>query len=439
MIVEAVNLLVGDFSFSLVAFLGVSAVLLLVALGLYDGRFLLAISILAYSLPLVTADLIPAQPNLYLGGAFGLMLLLGMTRASMPEFNLLKTGAFPATGAYLVIGVMLLGASADTGESITTAMSVVLAVVYTWLMLSVCTPDEIRSSFRIAAGLFVALSLFFVVFVPSVGIGSSNAAVEAGRWRGVMENPNGLGVMAVLLIMLSSRQTSSLRSLLLTAVVLVGSGSRSSALGLGVMIWPRIFARSSRVVRRTTLVIAVLIAVPLLYGVLFTDGAVQSDDGTGVLRTKNTRAESWGYATTSIGSHLVGGLGMGNDVLASGDREMGVTSSVLRPMTELGLPALIPLGMVLALGVRFIRAPESPFRTVVAFMMIHGVFEGWLFAGGSVVFALFLAATALVDLDLSATRQRHRNDERNEDGATDEQAELSNPGSRQAPLGAPAG
>lgn len=399
-LIELFETFSGGAGLTLLTLVVVSFAALLVVLGLYDSRFLIAVSILSYSLPLVNSSLLPPLSNVYIALALGLVVLLGMTRGKMPKFELLRTGAFPATAVHLGLGILLLGFSVNTGESIGTAVSILIAAGYVWMLLSVATPEEIRSSMRAALGVVVVVSVVFVLLNPGVGISGSEIDGSMNRWRGILENPNALAALASMVFLLSNTQVGVIMTVIPTLVILFGSGSRSSTLGLGVVMWPRIFARATPFMRRASMVVAIVAALPLLYAVFFTEGSPTPDDQSGVMRVTNTRAESWGYGTDAIKANLFGGIGLGNDRAASGERMMHIHSSVLRPLTELGLPALIPLGMVLAKAIQYLRAPESSMRTIFAFLIIYGVFEGWIFAGGSLIFIVFLVSASLVDMDL---------------------------------------
>jgi hypothetical protein len=372
---------------------------LVLALGLYDVRFVLVGAMLMYASQLFGPDVLTPRPLVYAALALVLAGLCAVYRGRMPKFSVLATGIFPASFVYLALGIALLWASVDTGESITTVFSVLMALTFCWILLSACDPEEIRSAIRWTTGIVVVLSLIFVLVRPEVAIGAWGQDGLAQRWEGIMENPNALAGFTSVYFLAAPTLSAVMFALVPTVIMMLGTGTRSAALGLGVVAGPQILREQSRTVRRIVLGLAILVALPLLYSVFFSEGAQQVDITEGSLvRTTNTRAESWGTAVDSIGANLIGGVGLGNDGKLS-EELTGVHSSLLRPMTELGLLALIPIGMILNVGLRAARAPMSPFRSVFGVLLIIAVFEGYVFAGGSFFYVLMILTGTLMLVD----------------------------------------
>lgn len=394
--------------------------LLIVVLGLADQRFLLVSAFLLYSAQMFNSELIPMYTNVYAALALGLVVLVGALRGRLPRFDVLRTGIFPATIVYLILGVILLSSSADIAETNHAFLLIVYVVAFCWTTLSAAEPEEIRSALRWSTGIVLVASLVLVVVMPSVAIGGYELDIVANRWRGLTQNPNALSTFAGIFFFTAGSTVSALLSAGLALVILLGTASRSVALAMGVVWWPQVMRGRSRTARRIAVGVACLIAIPLLYSVFFSESTAPVDiSNQALVRTTNTRQDSWSGAIDSLRANPIGGLGIGNDYL-SDEAGIPVSSSVLRPLVELGYPALLPLGMILVVGVRAARGRSSLYRSLFAFMMIHGLFEGWLFAGGSMLFAVFVLSASLMQV-------QQREDAESEAGQPDSAAPAPSP------------
>jgi hypothetical protein len=375
----------------------VGAGLLVVVLGLADQRFLLVGGFLLYTAQMFNSSIVPVLTNVYAVVALMLVGLMGVLRGRLPRFEWLRTGVFPATFVYLLLGFVLLGRSVDIGESLRAFLSLGYLIAFCWIVLSAAGVEEIRSALRWTSGIVVGASLVLVVAMPSAAIGGYELEVVANRWRGITQNPNALSTFAGIFFFTAASTMGALASLVPTGLVLVGTASRSVALAMGVVAWPQVMRGRSRIARRIAVAVAVAVALPVLYTVFFSENTTPvSISDQALVRTTNTREESWSGAVDALREHPIGGLGPGNDFRSS-DEGIPVSSSVLRPLVELGYPALIPLGLIALVGVRAARGRSSLFRSLFAFMVIHGIFEGWLFAGGSMLFVVFVLAASLME------------------------------------------
>lgn len=375
----------------------VGAGLLVVVLGLADQRFLLVGGFLLYTAQMFNSSIVPVLTNVYAVVALLLVLLMGMLRGRLPRFEWLRTGIFPATFVYLVVGFVLLGRSIDVGESLKSFLLLGYLIAFCWVVLSAASAEEIRSALRWTSGIVVAASLVLVVVMPSAAIGGYELEIVANRWRGLTQNPNALSTFAGIFFFTAASSMGALASLAPVVLVLAGTASRSVALALGVVAWPQLMRGQSVVVKRIAVAVAVAVALPVLYTVFFSENTAPVDiSDQALVRTTNTREKSWSGAVDALNTHPIGGLGAGNDFRSS-DEGIPVSSSVLRPLVELGYPGLIPLGLIALVGVRAARLQPSLFRSLFAFLVIHGIFEGWLFAGGSMLFVVFVLAASLME------------------------------------------
>lgn len=355
--------------------MGITFLLLIVAL--YDTRILAPLSLACYAAPLLNPAFVSFPDLRVPAGLF--VIYLAVLRSRLPRFSVLRGGMFPASFVYLFIALLVLSASLDVGNSMSKMMSTLLAIVYAWVLIGAAEPDEIRRAIRAITSVLVMVSIVLVVVDPS-------GAIEADRWRGILENANTLGIVAAFYF-LSATPRSSKFSLIPLAAVLLGSASRATAFGIGLVAGPQLLHGQSRVVRRFVAVVAILAAMPLLHAVFFSQSDSTGDKA--LARTNNSRADFWEAAVDEIKERPITGRGPGNET------DLIVPSSVLRPMVEVGVLALVPIGMTVAVCFRVVRSPRGQMRSIFLFMFVNGIFEGWLFAGGSMFYVVFLLSAAV--------------------------------------------
>lgn len=359
-----------------VTLLALAATLLLLILAPYDTRLLAPVSLGCYAASLTNSAFI-SFPDLRLPAGL-LALYLAVLRSKLPRLSVLRRGMFPASFTYLTIAAVLLWWSADLGNSLAKIMSTLLAIVYAWLLICAAEPDELRRTVRSVTSVLALGSIVLVVLDPS-------AAIEGNRWRGLLENANGLGLVAAFYF-LSAKPRSTAFSLLSLGAILVGTASRASAFGVALVASPHVLKGQSRLIRRSVAGIALVAALPLLYLVFY--GQSDAVSTTNLARVNNSRASTWGIAVDDIAEKPFTGRGMGNATTL-------VPSSVLRPMVEVGVVALVPLGLTVVVCIRVLRSPSGQMRSIFLFLFINGIFEGWLFAGGSVLYVVFLLSAAV--------------------------------------------
>ncbi|MBK6855422.1 MAG: O-antigen ligase family protein [Microthrixaceae bacterium] len=380
----------------LVLVLAMGIALFVLVLGLADQRFLMGAGLLLYAAQMFNGAVVPVSANGYAALALVCVLLAGILRKRLPRFGVLVTGVFPAIYVYLALALLLLPRSVDMGESLKSIFLLVYLIVFCWCLLSAADGEDVRVVLRWTSGLVVAISMVLVIVMPSAAIGGYELDIVANRWRGLTQNPNALSTYAALFFLTAGTMTAAMVSLAPALVVMFGTASRAAALALGIVAGPQLLRGWGGTIKRLSVAVALVVAIPLLWTVLFSESTQPVDiTNQNLVRTTNTRQKSWSGAVDAIQANPIGGLGPGNDFKSS-EEGIPVSSSVLRPLVELGWPGLLPLGVVAFVGIRAARGRSSVFRTVFAFMIVHGIFEGWIFAGGSVFFAIFVLAASLM-------------------------------------------
>lgn len=313
--------------------------------------------------------------------AVGLAFYLVLVRGRPPKLSALRKGAFPAALLFYVFGFVTVGTAVDRDAAWDALLAGVLCVLFVWLLVSAAEPDEIRSSIHGLSGLILIGSIVFVLVDPG-------SAKVHGRWAGLVTNANTLGVFSTLFL-LTARPARALYSLPATVIGLIGSASRSSAFAGGLIAGPRVVERLGQRVRRIVLAVALVSAAPIVHAVFFSagdaTGSASGEHGGSLTRTGNSRADFWAEGWDLFVAHPATGVGIGNEPSL-------LSSSVLSPLVQVGAAGLIPLGMIAVLALRRAGTERTVYRPMFAFFLVHGIFEMWLFAGGSIIFAIFLIA-----------------------------------------------
>lgn len=329
--------------------------------------------------------------------ALGIAVYLALVRGRPPKFSTLRHGAFPAALVFYGLGFVTIGTSQDMGVSSDSLFAGLLCVAFVWLIVSAADADEIRSSLHIVTGA-VLLASFVYVFVDPSG------AKVHGRWAGAVSNANTLGVYAALFF-LSARPARALTSLPATIIGLIGSASRSSAFAVGLVVGPRMTSGFSPRLRRLAAIAGVIAALPVIHAVFFSQGdatgSSTGNHGGSLTRTANSRGDFWVEGWRIFVDNIATGVGLGNEPRL-------LSSSVISPIVQVGILGFVPLFMITALALRRPRGNSTVFRGMFVFFLIHGVFEMWLFAGGSVIFVGFLIAA--YDPELAADRASRADD-----------------------------
>lgn len=303
------------------------------------------------------------------------------------------------SGAFALLVVLAARCRADRRPTLFAWFAAVAGLAYSWagyrnpsiiwvvdalgLLLAVLALAMVAS--RVAAAtigeavdIALAVSLTFSALLPFTGW---TGVIEGGRLEGFFANANTLGFMAAAGVM---RATLAWRGgwhwLLLgaSALCLIWSGSRAPMLGLGVGVAIALIysiIRGSNGIHRLVWMALTLAAG----GVAFLS---IGQEGVGMRRTADTRAEGTGYAFQAVRLYPWDGVGYAGS-------SVEVASSPLRWLAETGWPGFWLI--LAAYGVLAVAAWNQSWRTmfVASFGISHSVFEGWLFAGGSSLFVVF--------------------------------------------------
>lgn len=352
-----------------------------VAVGTRHPRVLIVTALSCYAANLANPAVVTLPPvDLRIVG-LGLVVYAAMLRGRLPRVRALRRGAFPATFAYLFFGAAFLGVAASFDEAQKGLLGTLFTLLFAWVLVGASTEDEIRRSLHLVTGVMVGLSLVLVAVDPG-------AAVVQGRWRGFTSNANSLGLVAGLFFLTSPR-SQRLWAGGAVVLALLGSASRAAAFSLGLVAGPRLIEGRSRRLRRGVTVMALIVAIPILHAVFFSGDDNSGGGGTEVnnslARTSNSRIDEWREGIDIVKAHPTTGVGVGSQPDL-------VSSSVISPLVEIGLPALLPLGLIVVDAARKSRSKLTVFRPIYFYLFVNGIFEMWLFAGGSLIFLVFLVA-----------------------------------------------
>ncbi|WP_454085371.1 hypothetical protein [Georgenia sp. Marseille-Q6866] len=239
------------------------------------------------------------------------------------------------------------------------------------------TVTDLRRGLAVGLAGSVAGSLAVAVVRPDLGI-------EGGRLRGLLENANGLGFLAFLLgglaILVPTRW--SRLSLVLSAVALMWSASRASALALVTIGLLELLRR-----RRYGLVAS--LAVALVLGVVVvTRLDVPMGPLEGLLRTTDSRSSSLATALADSRTSPLWGVGLNSESSI-------IASSPLRALSNGGALGLlcVALQAVLVLRASLVSGRATVFAAAGLF---HSLFEGWLLSPSSPFLLVFAGAWILV-------------------------------------------
>lgn len=252
------------------------------------------------------------------------------------------------------------------------------------------SPNVVASAAFIATGAWLMLSLGAIVaHLPD--------ATEQGRARGLMENANGLGPIAVLFACLSltrSRATQLL-AFATAAVTIVLTESRASMaallVALLVAIWGTHFTTSPSAwaTTRRCLLTAALAVTSLQ---LLRSGAIADQTAEGLLRQGDSGRTALALsAWEQFQQNQLTGLGLG------AVNQPEYATSLVLPIhwaSILGFAGLILVAATIALMLGALRHPESVTRTLLATALIYVLAEPWLIAAGSITSWVFWCVVA---------------------------------------------
>ncbi len=292
---------------------------------------------------------------------------------------------------------LLSAASAAWTESVpdTVAATVgLLIAVATWFSaaraLSTC-------ELHVVIARFLAVVLAGSAAMMVVG----RLGLLGGRLRGLLDNPNGLGIIVVLALpILWSLTRHKLPLCAALASLLFLSASRAAAVAflceLLILLLP--LRRGMR--RAAVIVVLLLFGVTLFLIASRTQGGIGGQiDGReanqgGILRRGDSRTRQWQGGMAAIRTSPFFGIGTGASSIEI------TSSSYLRLVVEGGLLAAVVAMSALMPALRLI--PSNRLSAVLGIGgLTNAVFESWLFAGGSLYCLVFwMALVGLADEDI---------------------------------------
>src|SRR5699024_5346788 len=260
-------------------------------------------------------------------------------------------------------------------ETLTNTLSFTLSCLV--IIFAAARVRPTLSETGIERALFIALILSVLWAIIQPG-----EAFRGGRLEGIFVNANTLGFFAALgLLICVTHQRTRFRShlFILSGASLVASGSRSPLLALAVAM---IVGSVVAIVRleKGNVRLLIFTALGSLIGLAVRNLVVTQD--LDILRTNDSRAGGTEYALRVAGSHPWFGIGYGNSQSES-------ASTALRWMTEGGVVSLMCVVCVYVLILKSASAHSWQAVTLAVFGIVHSIFEGWYFAGGSGLFFAF--------------------------------------------------
>ena len=248
----------------------------------------------------------------------------------------------------------------------------------------------------ISRGIEAALAATLIVSIMW-GVVLPGEGLEARRLEGIFSNANTLGFFAglalVLAIVRAGRARSRYALLLIAAVAIVGSASRSALLAVLVAMVVAALKVLFSSERKT--ILAVTMVVALTGGIA---AITLNLSGWLIFRRNASRGSGTDYALGIADSRPWEGVGYGAT-------QLEVASTPLRWLAEVGILGFA--AVVVAYLAVLILAWRRSWRTVTVavFGVVSSLFEGWYFAGGSALFFTFwIAYISVVETSRSPLR-----------------------------------
>ncbi len=274
--------------------------------------------------------------------------------------------------ALLATGIASIAWSIDRFKTVQSCFTLVLAIVLLELSTTRLSAPRRRQCLRGFAMVVLPLSLIALA-VPAVGF-------LGGRGRGILINPNGLALFVLLVLPLLLTRPGWPFAVGLLGMAEVGiTASRAGALAVLVELLVLVLRSSGR--RRNRLVVVGLSV--LIAGVAFVAITGKTDTGGAKLaRSNDSRSQQWGDGIKLFQQSPLVGLGFGAS-------PTDVASSYIKVLVELGLLGVVVAGATVGAAGSMIRRGDSVVAATVAGALIDGVFEAWMFVGGSLFFIMF--------------------------------------------------
>jgi O-antigen ligase len=301
-----------------------------------------------------------------------------------------------------------------------TVLLLYLAVFWTvWNYANLAGGDRVTDTLIMAASLILAAGVAASILPSLAGSEAGTWAWMGGRFRGIMANPNAIGMMGILFLPLvvsrfmRRRRTLDLALLALIVGTVVLSGSRNGVLAASIsVLYLLLRSRAWKAGLALAAVTAVLYLAMTSY-VSFQDVAVTqgiarlAPDET--LRTGGGRVEAWQVAIPLIQKQLIFGHGFGTEELIFRGMKFHlhvgayVHNSYLGIAYQLGLVGASLLFLPL-IGL-FIRRQFVRERSIRMFgyeaMLLGGIaasfLESWIYSvGNAFAFPFWICVMLLV-------------------------------------------
>jgi hypothetical protein len=322
----------------------------------------------------------------------GCILVLALTRRpdATEEPRSYHRSIVRALGILLVYGAVSTLWSHAPSDTILWTGGMCLALTFIFLAVQRISAATLRQSLKAFSIAILFGCVAFTVFVPTALIG------RGLRSAGLFGNPNSLGLFVVLalpIIVKNSRQ--AILFVLLSIFLVYRSGSRASGIALALeILYLAYMSLPRKSVWVTILAMSPVIAVSaiLIAHSQLRDVATVADDNPGsIIRTGDSRLNTWRQVRQRIGAAPVNGVGVG-----TGEVEIG--NSYLQLLYEGGIVGIaVGLGVVSALAKVALKGGRFGVALFIG-AVTNALFESWLFAGGSLFFVLlWLAVVALAD------------------------------------------
>ena len=205
------------------------------------------------------------------------------------------------------------------------AMLIFSALLVTVSIANAVGLDALLRIYYNAMGVFLVLSLLFVIFYPERGI--ETGWLLEGDWRGIAGQKNGLGNVAALVFVASvalplARRLDGSRApfarftrfsmVVVSVVCLVNSGSRGALLSAGVGLGALLASRAPRAVQRVALVALAILAIPVIHLTVATfELDVDKIDVLGTTIDTSSRTTIWFYGLEQLSGRELLGFGVG--------------------------------------------------------------------------------------------------------------------------------
>lgn len=285
------------------------------------------------------------------------------------------TSSIPGISVPLLLGsaAVVVGASAFWAklpdEAITGAQALALLTVATAVV-----PRRVQLSNVVKAGLLWSGSLTAVGLI-TIFAGLSFAE-RGGRGQGLLGNANGAAIVALFLVcfalLLGRRHLVWALPLAVSAIAL--AQSRAAALSLIVLLSVVTFGYLRHKVG--VLPSLIFLSPLLVLSFLFTSAALSTGGGEGLLRTNDSREDTWEILVNNFQQAPLTGFGWGNQTA-------GAENFFLAMPAQLGVMGIaLAIGAVLVLF-NSLRSLSIPGLAIALAVVVNSVFEGWLLVGGS--------------------------------------------------------